>query len=84
MLFASLAKYMGQLIARVSLMTPLGQPKGPVSKFARHLNLNFLSSLFFYLVLIGYLCTDFEGGEKPKGGPLEIKIFLLKGVSERG
>ena len=26
--------------------------------------------------------ADFEGDEKPKGEPLEIEIFLLKGVDE--
>ena len=33
------------------------------------------------MVLIYYLHTRFEGGEKLKGEPLEIEIFLLrKGV----
>ena len=31
-----------------------------------------------------YLPADFKCGEKPKGGPLEIKFFLLRGVNERG
>ena len=35
------------------------------------------------MVLMYYLGTDFEGGEKPKGGPLESEIFLLMGVNER-
>ena len=34
-------------------------------------------------VLINYLHADFEGDEKPKGGPLEIDFFI-KGVNERG
>ena len=36
------------------------------------------------MVLMYYLGTDFEGGEKPKGGPLEIDFFKLRGVNERG
>ena len=35
-------------------------------------------------VLIGYLCTDFEGGEKPKGGPLEIEFFFVEGGLRKG
>ena len=31
------------------------------------------------MVLMYYLGTDFEGGEKPKGGPLEIGFFLING-----
>ena len=37
-----------------------------------------------HTVLIGYRGADFEGDEKPKWGPLEIEIFLLRGVNERG
>ena len=36
------------------------------------------------MVLYGYLPAHFEGDEKPKGGPLEIKIFLLMAVIEGG
>ena len=35
-------------------------------------------------VLIDYRKTHFWGDEKPKRGPLEIEIFLLRGVNERG
>ena len=31
-----------------------------------------------------YLGTDFDGCEKPKGGPLEIENFFVEGVNERG
>ena len=31
------------------------------------------------MVLMYYLGTDFEGGEKPKGGHLEIEIFFIDG-----
>ena len=31
-----------------------------------------------------YSPADFEGDEKPKGEPLEIEFFLLRGVNERG
>ena len=30
--------------------------------------------------LVGFRSADFEDDEKPKGGPLEIEIFLLRGV----
>ena len=30
-------------------------------------------------VLVYYLRADFQGGEKPKGGPLEIEIFFVAG-----
>ena len=33
----------------------------------------------FLKVLIPYLHADFEGGEKPKGGPLEIEFFFVEG-----
>ena len=33
----------------------------------------------FKAVLICYLYTNFHGGEKPKGGPLEIEIFFIDG-----
>ena len=36
------------------------------------------------LVLYGYPGADFQADEKPKGGPLEIEFFLLRGVNERG
>ena len=29
-------------------------------------------------VLIYYLCTDFGGYEKPKGGPLESENFVVE------
>ena len=35
-------------------------------------------------VLIPFGPADFQHIEKPKGGPLEIEIFLLKGAYERG
>ena len=35
-------------------------------------------------VLIGYLYAHFEGDVKPKGGPLEIEFFLLRGINEMG
>ena len=34
------------------------------------------------LVLINFLCPDFQGGEKPREGPLEIEIFLLRGLTK--
>ena len=34
------------------------------------------------LVLIYYLCADFQSVEKPKGVPWKSKFFLLKGVLE--
>ena len=37
-----------------------------------------------YTVLVGYLVADFQGIEKPKGGPWKSKIFLLRSVNERG
>ena len=42
------------------------------------LNFDYHIALYMsYLrVLFNYLCADFEGNEKPKGGPLEIEIFL--------
>ena len=36
------------------------------------------------MVLVYYPGTDFEGDEKPKGGPLEIENLFLRGVDERG
>ena len=35
-------------------------------------------------VLYGYPGADFEADEKPKRGPLENEIFLLRGVNEMG
>ena len=35
-------------------------------------------------VLHGYRVSHFQRLEKPKGGPMEIEIFLLKEVNEMG
>ena len=35
-------------------------------------------------VLLNYPPPHFQGDEKPKGGPLEIEIFFVEGVYERG
>ena len=36
------------------------------------------------MVLLYYLWAHFEGDEKSKGGPLEIEIFFVEGVIEKG
>ena len=40
-------------------------------------------SVLLLKVLLNYLCADFQGDKKPKV-PWKSKIFLLRGVNERG
>ena len=39
-------------------------------------------SLIYKRVLYGYPGADFGANEKPKGGPLEIELFLLRGLTK--
>ena len=47
--------------------------------------LNDLADHFIAKVVLVYCRgADFEGGEKPNGGPLEIKIFFVEGGKRNG
>ena len=48
------------------------------------MSVNTLAGKNIKTVLLNYLCPDFGCDEKPKGGPLESEIFLLRGVYEGG